>query len=585
MKTRRGSGNTKTTIFSIIVLDLILMGLFLFFSDLIVSDFQKSKNISTLIISSFAIVIPGTLLLLIVFQFYKLFKSRFNPGNNFKKNIIVYFIITITIIFIPLSTLTLNFIKASTDNWLNNDVKKAVDAGFSQALEIEGNRKRELKNISKNRFFNSLIIKNFYEKNIEISEINSLNSIISQVDFYSLEGDIVLSIGKYEPTNFTFNADKNNDFYPNNIKNDLDILRYQYKLNIGNKIYIVILSNSRSAKFVKNGYLLTSVNDIFKNSSGDRDINYGLFIYYYLFSIPLILLAILSSFIFSDEIIKPLVDIEEAIRVVARGNYSYRILSKKNNRFNLLINSFNNMIKDIERSRNKLKHTEQISTWQDIATRLAHEIRNPLTPIKLSAQRVLLKEGTSKTQNKIISSHMETIIKEVTRMEKLLNEFRDFARFPNLNLSLHSIKSTIIEAIDIYIPNYPNIEFNLDGLEDIEVNIDKSQIIQVLSNLTINGIHAMNNQGIIDITCEKVQKKGTDHCKISLKDNGIGIPKDNIPNLFKPYFTTKYNGSGLGLAIVNKIILDHKGKIWIESAEGVGTTFYIEFPIGIKNYE
>lgn len=585
MKTRKVSGNTKTTIISIVILDLILMGLFLFFSDLIIKDFQKSNNLSTLVISSFAIVIPGTLSILIILQFYQLFKKRFSPGNSFKKNIILYFIVTISLVSIPQSFISINFIKASTNNWLNSNVKKAVDIGFNLALEVENNRKKAMVQLSSNIFFNSLILNSLNDESIKIDDFSSLNSVISTIEYYNVDGENLKTIGN--PIEMDFNIDilKNDSFYPKKIVENIEVLRYQFLSNNEGSLLIIILSNYRHIDFTENGYTLTSVKDSLSTSTEELELSYGLFIYYSLFSIPLILLAILGSFIFSDEIIKPLVDIEEAIRKVAHGNYSYRILSKKNNEFNILISSFNNMIKEIEKSRTKLKHTEQISTWQDIATRLAHEIRNPLTPIKLSAQRVLLKDSKTNKDSKIISSHMETIIKEVTRMEKLLNEFRDFARFPKLNIEKVSIKKTIEEAINIYQTNYPNIEFNLSGINDVNVLIDKSQIIQVISNLTINAIHATKSQGVINFSCETVQKKGQVFCRISIKDNGEGIPRENIPNLFKPYFTTKYNGSGIGLAIVNKIILDHKGKIWIESAVNVGTTFYFEFPIKVKLHE
>lgn len=581
MKTNKGLGSTKTTIISIVVLDLILMILFLFFSDLIIKDFQKSNNLSTFVISSFAIVIPGTLSILILIQFYSLFKNRFKPGNNFKKNIIYYFIITLSLVSIPQYFISVNFIKASTDNWLNNKVIKAVDIGFDMALDIENSLKKEIVQVSNSKILKSILYDGLNDKNISIDDITMLNSTISAIEYFDMDGTSLKFIGNSSLKSLTIDRLKNRAFYPKKIVNKIEIVRYQFILNIYDKPYIVVISNSRSIKFSENGYILTSVKNGL-DSTTQLEMSYSLLIYYSLFSVPLILLGILVTFIFSDEIIKPLVDIENAIRKVAKGNYSYRILSKKNNEFNILIKSFNNMIKEIEKSRNKLKHTEQISTWQDIATRLAHEIRNPLTPIKLSAQRVLLKESTKDNGNSLVSTHMETIIKEVTRMEKLLNEFRDFARFPQLNISKASIKTTIDAAINIYKRTYPNINFDLSAINDLDIDMDKSQIIQVISNLTINGIHAMDSSGNIQFTNEIVHRKSQKFCKIGIKDSGHGILREDIPNLFKPYFTTKYNGSGLGLAIVNKIILDHKGKIWVESAVDVGTTFYFELPTEVR---
>ncbi|MGL1893750.1 MAG: HAMP domain-containing histidine kinase [Spirochaetaceae bacterium] len=579
MKARKGSNNTKTTIISIVILDIILMSLFLFFSDSIIKDFQNTNDLSTIVISSFAIVIPGSLVILITIQFYKLFKSKFKPGNNFKKNIIYYFILTISLVIIPQTFISVNFIQASTNNWLNKKVTKSIDVAFNMALEIENKRRIEIEKLSTSNLFLSVLKQSFIEDEISIEDLNSLNSLISSVEFFNITGNSIKYIGNTKSLNDLIKIKKDNYFYPKYLIDNREVLLYQFKIDINNEPIVIIITNKLPKDFSKNGSLLTTVkNSLNKQSSQRKEISFGMLIYYAFFSIPLFLLAILGCFIFSDEIIKPLTDIEEAIEKVAHGNYSYRILSKKKNEFNILISSFNNMIKEVERSRSKLKHTEQISTWQDIATRLAHEIRNPLTPIKLSAQMVLLKENNVDNTNKILTKYMQTIINEVTRMEKLLNEFRDFARFPNLKISRVSILDTINESLNIYKGIYPNIEFDLQAVENIEVEIDKSQMIQVISNLTINSIHALEDNGLIIYSSETVHKKGIKFCRISIKDNGHGIPKEIIPNLFKPYFTTKYNGSGLGLAIVNKIILDHKGKIWIESAEEIGTTFYFEFP-------
>ncbi|QEN04811.1 HAMP domain-containing histidine kinase [Thiospirochaeta perfilievii] len=443
------------------------------------------------------------------------------------------------------------------------------------ALDRENNSRTEIVSISKSRFFNDIIKEAYLTNSVSINEISNLNSLIFTVEYFDNSGNILKQLGDSRFYINKADTSSKNFFYPKFKIIDKELIYYQFSSIYNNSEIFIVLGYLLPDNFSSNGVLLTSVKKSLEFTTPiGEDISFGIFIYYLLFSIPMVLLAILGSFIFSDEIVKPLADIEEAIKKVAHGNYSYRILSKKKNEFNSLIRAFNNMIKEIEKSRNKLKHTEQISTWQDIATRLAHEIRNPLTPIKLSAQRVLLKSDN----NVITTKHMETIITEVTRMEKLLNEFRDFARFPKLNIERVSIKETIEESLAPYNTIYPNILFDTSAVEDFQVDIDKNQLIQVISNLTINGIHAMEKEGVVKYISEVVQMKSVDYCRVTIKDNGKGISSENLPNIFKPYFTTKYNGSGIGLAIVNKIILDHKGKIWIESALNVGTTFYFEFP-------
>lgn len=578
MKAHKSISSSRTTIISIIILDLIIMSLFLYFSDLILRDIRSSNNISNIVISSFAIVVPGTLVILIILQFYRLFNEKLKPGFNFKKNIITYFIFTILIVIIPQTFISINLLNATTDNWLSNKVRDSINIGFNLAIEKENRMRADLKALGSSTLFLSLLKETYIKKNITLGELSELNSLISSIEFFDSNKSSILFLGDTNLRLLSISVDKKNSFYPKVTINDYQVLRFQTILSIYNQQIIVVLSHRLSKDFTKNGTLLTETKNILNDFNTPRnDITYGMILYYGIFTIPLFLLAVLGCFIFSDEVIKPIKDIESAIRKVAHGNYSYRILSKKNNEFNILIHSFNNMIKEVEKSRSKLKHTEQISTWQDIATRLAHEIKNPLTPIKLTAQRLLLKENKNPQSIKT-KANMEIIIKEVTRMELLLNEFRDFARFPQLTITNSSIKATILESINSYTINYPHINFDTSNIEDILFPIDRNQIIQVISNLTINGIHAIEEKGIIKYSSEVIYKKGQEHCRISITDNGKGIKKDQIPNVFKPYFTTKYEGSGLGLAIVNKIILDHKGKIWIESAINLGTTFYIELP-------
>ena len=578
MKTKKGFKTSKMTIISIVVLDIILMILFLFFSGQILNDFQQSSNLSSIVISSFAVVIPGTLLILIIIQFYKLIKNRFSPGNHFKRNIVTYFIAAIILVVIPQLIISVSFINVSTNNWLNKKVTDAVDIGLDMALDMENQTKSTIASLSKNRYFSSILRDIYNNPKFKFEDINQINPAISSIQILTPSG---VSISKTGTDNLfieNIDSEKNNFFYPKIKLNNREVQFYQYITELDKEKIIVIIGHIFPENFSKNGILLTSVKRSLSLAAPQKNnLKLGMFVFYLMFSIPIILLSILSTFIFSDKAVMPLQDIEDAIKKVADGNYSYRILYKKNNEFNILINSFNNMIKEIEKSRNKLKHTEQISTWQEIATRLAHEIKNPLTPIKLSAQKVLMKENLN-SQTSINIKYMETIINEVTRMEKLLNEFRDFARFPKLEIKNISLKNTIAEAVKIYSSSYPTINFCFEAVQDIYADADKNQMIQVVSNLTINGIHAIKGMGEITYTCETVIKKNIEHCRISIKDNGSGMNEELKSKIFKPYFTTKYNGSGLGLAIVNKIVLDHKGKIWLESAENIGTTFYIEIP-------
>jgi len=215
-----------------------------------------------------------------------------------------------------------------------------------------------------------------------------------------------------------------------------------------------------------------------------------------------------------------------------------------------------------------------------MAQQLAHEIKNPLTPIKLSAERVLRRWRNEPDKiNEIIESSMMAIIQETEGLSALLNEFRTLSKPMEPSKTWTLMKEPIEELINTYSTSYPQVQFNSNLVEnDITVKIEKHRLAQILTNLIINAIDAMNGIGSIDIRSDLVKKRDVLYCRISIKDSGKGISKQDSHLLFTPFYTTKESGTGLGLSIVERIVNDHGGAIWFDSAEGVGTTFYIDLP-------
>ena len=136
------------------------------------------------------------------------------------------------------------------------------------------------------------------------------------------------------------------------------------------------------------------------------------------------------------------------------------------------------------------------------------------------------------------------------------------------------------ETTGPYRNSYPEVTFNTEHTDNsIMVKIDKNRLSQVLTNLIVNAIDSMNGKGIIEMRTDLVQKREMRFCRFSIKDSGLGISKQANPNIFTPYYTTKESGTGLGLPIVERIVNDHGGSIWFNSAEGTGTTFFIDLPV------
>jgi len=220
---------------------------------------------------------------------------------------------------------------------------------------------------------------------------------------------------------------------------------------------------------------------------------------------------------------------------------------------------------------------EKHAAWSDIAKKIAHEVKNPLTPIKLSAERI-----EKKIQNKSINSDevsllTQTISKQVDDIGKLVDEFSSFARMPKAEVKLDNLSQALQSSFDLYANSYPKINTKIElPLKEIFYQFDNFQITQAFTNIIKNAVESVQTIPNPSILVKLTEKEG--FVEISVKDNGIGIDEKKIAKLFEPYFTTKDKGTGLGLSIVKKIIEDHGGIIKIKKNKNMtGTTSLIKF--------
>jgi nitrogen fixation/metabolism regulation signal transduction histidine kinase len=306
-----------------------------------------------------------------------------------------------------------------------------------------------------------------------------------------------------------------------------------------------------------------------------------LFFFYGVFFFPTLLMTMIISVSFTRRVTQPLVELAEATRRVAEGDFSIQILTRPGDELGLLIRSFNAMVRNLEETRSALLKAEKISVWQTMAQQLAHEIKNPLTPIKLSAERVLRRwQNEPERIGEIIESSMLAIVQEVEGLSTLLTEFRTLSRPIEPYQTRAALRELTGEIIAPYQSSYPHVQFDISHMApDLMAKIDKRYISQVLTNLIINGIDAMNGTGLIEIRTDLVKKRESRYCRLSIRDTGKGILREEQAKVFTPYFTTKESGTGLGLPIVERIVNDHGGMIWFNTAEGVGTTFFIDLPL------
>jgi two-component system, NtrC family, nitrogen regulation sensor histidine kinase NtrY len=297
--------------------------------------------------------------------------------------------------------------------------------------------------------------------------------------------------------------------------------------------------------------------------------------------LPLLLIAALLGSLAADLVAGPLVSLEEATRRVAGGDFGVRLIVKPGDETGRLVASFNRMLDEIERSRSDELRKGKIDAWKDIAQRLAHELKNPLTPIRLAAERVLKRwEADPAQAAPIVAGSMLAIVKEVEGMDALLTDFRAFASLPEPQRDWTELETLVSDSIALYAASYPELRFSLVGLKPgLTLRVDRAAMKRALGNLFANSIDAMDGRGEIEITADLVKAADSRYCRLKIRDTGHGIPSSLGEKVFMPYFTTKSAGTGLGLSIVERIVAEHGGAIRFESEEGAGATFYVDLPL------
>ena len=232
-----------------------------------------------------------------------------------------------------------------------------------------------------------------------------------------------------------------------------------------------------------------------------------------------------------------------------------------------------------------LLQAQRDAAWGEVARRLAHEIKNPLTPIQLSAERLRRKyiNTMSKDEVQVLDRATHTIVQQVEAMKEMVNAFSDYARAPDIDINVFNLDKLAHEVVDLYRAQASGIEIVLNTdptLPDIEADIGR--VRQMLHNLIRNSIEALENRdykGRIEVRLSKTEVQETDVAEIVVEDNGPGFKTGSVSQVFDPYVTTKPKGTGLGLAIVKKLVEEHGGTIEAENPDGGGAVIRIQLPV------
>jgi len=234
----------------------------------------------------------------------------------------------------------------------------------------------------------------------------------------------------------------------------------------------------------------------------------------------------------------------------------------------------------------ELIQAQKDSAWSEMARRLAHEIKNPLTPIQLSAERLQRKLAgqIDDERQEMLDRYTHTIVQQVEAMKSMVNTFTDYARAPSQHLQPINLNEMLREVLELYRDNPHKVEIEFDLDDDIEpVEADAVRLRQLIHNLVKNAIEAVEEQGWVRLCTRCVQEYGCDYVEMTVLDNGHGIDESIIGNLFDPYVTSKSSGSGLGLAIVKKIVEEHGGQVWAENVAAGGAKITLRLPAMVNN--
>jgi nitrogen fixation/metabolism regulation signal transduction histidine kinase len=289
-------------------------------------------------------------------------------------------------------------------------------------------------------------------------------------------------------------------------------------------------------------------------------------------------LSIITAIFISSYVTKPLKLIQEKLSNIKLGKANEPIEWEDNDEIGSLVSEYNRMIAELAKSADLLAKSERESAWREMAKQVAHEIKNPLTPMKLSVQHLKrIWEDNAPDMDQKIHHFTNKLIEQIDTLSTIATEFANFAKMPKATIETLNVQYILLSSIALFedIENL-NIEFKNEITKEVFVLADKEQLLRVFNNLLKNAIQAIpeNKKGEIKVALQESNK----NIIIRIADNGSGINAAVIDKIFVPNFTTKTGGMGLGLAIVKNIVDGIGGTIWFETVKEKGSIFYVSLP-------
>jgi len=572
----------KRNLFIIFIFFITLLLGFVTFLTFIDKGFitQTNENLKYLLI--FDIILLLFFFLIIFKETQSYIKKNINVrGSISNRKYIVFFSLFTLIPSILISIFSLFLFSFALEKYFDNKITVAVNNSYEIAKKYVSEKRNKVASdillvaydIDKNLKYINKNKKNFqlFLNNQRIVRgLDQIHIIDNNKNIY-----LTSSVSGYLPIEDKALKMVLNDDRPLKIINAFEnksaaIIKLQ---NFNDKfLYVVKFLDQDISKYLRESE--EAVNFYYTVDDKSLGIKFSFALIYIIIVTLLLFLSITIAIRFSSRFFISINNLISASSEIGKGNLDIKVPEiKSDQEIELLNSNFNAMIERLKNQQEKLLISERHEAWNSVARKLAHEIKNPLTPIQLIIDNLRSKylENIEEKNKEKFKSNLDIIVNQIKQIENLVNEFSDFARMPKPLLKKNSINQVILNNIKLLNKSDTNtrIVFNNNNKSEIYFNFDQEQINRAIFNLIKNSLESISEkreknvdfQGLINMEIESINE----YINIYIKDNGTGFSNKNSKDLIKPYYTTKKNGSGLGLSIVNKILSDHNGKLFLSN--------------------
>jgi two-component system nitrogen regulation sensor histidine kinase NtrY len=567
--------NIFSNTYLISILFIISIGLgFISLQTFIGVGFFKLNQMNVEILLILNLLLLFTLILSISLKIYKnyLKKKSLEFGGKTSKNLVLSFLIISSLPSFLIVIFSIIIFNYGIEKWFDDKILSLVNNSRNIAINyLNDSHKsivKDLKLIANDLNRNKKILLSDKKKFKKYIQFQANFREIKNIFLINNKGKLIqfaMNKNLYNPPTKVMLLQASNG-KPLIVSNALEKKTYALiKLNNYKNLYLYSFQNvdKKINSFLKETGDASTY--YFRVKSNTLKIQISFFIIYIIFTLILVLMSAIFGINLAAKTTKPLNNLFRAAKSVSEGNYDIELKSDKNEDFRNLNLIFNDMVSQIKKQKQKNILSGRFEAWQVIARKLAHEIRNPLTPIQLSLDRIKDKISGDEGSKK----HLSIINNQIFEISKLVNSFSDFARMPKPIFEKNDILEIVNSSIETYQLNYEKIKFIFKNfLTNTEIYCDKGQINRALLNVYKNAIESIEEKSRDVLLDGKIITELSEDKKfyfISIYDDGVGFKESGNFKHNDPYFTTKKDGSGLGLSIVSKIVHEHNGQIFYEN--------------------